>query len=121
MYEGRTILAVVPARGGSRGIKLKNLVEVDGRSLIAHVADVVKRAEIIDHAVVSTDHEKIRTEAERCGLAVPFWRPPELAGDRVADIPVLEHAIIESERIYGCRFDLVLMLQPTSPLRKPGR
>ena len=120
MYRGRRVLAVVPARGGSKGIKLKNLVEVAGRSLIAHVADVVNRVDGIDHTVVSTDHPRIRAEAERFGLDVPFWRPAELAGDRVADLPVLKHATLESERRYGCRFDIIVMLQPTSPLRRPS-
>ncbi|MGP1355603.1 acylneuraminate cytidylyltransferase family protein [Roseicyclus sp.] len=117
MIEGRRVLAVVPARGGSKGIPLKNLRQVAGRSLVAHAAAVAAGVPEVDRRVVSTDHERIAAEAEAHGLAAPFRRPGALSGDRVGDWEVLEHALREMERIDGCTYDIVVMLQPTSPLR----
>jgi CMP-N-acetylneuraminic acid synthetase len=117
MIAGRRILAVVPARGGSKGIPLKNLREVGGRSLVARVGDVIRMVPEIDRAVVSTDHEKIAHAAEQAGIAAPFRRPEPLSGDQIGDIDVLTHALQAAEVIDGVRYDIVLMLQPTSPLR----
>lgn len=119
MIEGRRVLALVPARGGSKGVPRKNLREVGGVSLVARVGQVVRELVEIDRAVVSTDDDEIARVAEAAGLAAPFRRPPELSGDRVSDLEVLTHALYECERIDDARYDLVLMLQPTSPLRTP--
>jgi len=118
MIDGRTVLVVVPARGGSKGLKLKNLREINGRSLVALVGDVSKRLSYVDRAVISTDDERIATEAEEWGLGAPFRRPDDLSGDRVSDYEVLIHALMEMESIDGVQYDVVVMLQPTSPLRK---
>jgi CMP-N-acetylneuraminic acid synthetase len=119
MIAGKRILAVVPARGGSKGIRLKNLRPVLGVPMVARVGHIVGRLEIIDRAVVSTDHEEIARVAEGAGLAAPFRRPETLSGDRIGDLEVLTHALREMERIDGVGYDIVVMLQPTSPLRKP--
>jgi CMP-N,N'-diacetyllegionaminic acid synthase len=119
MINGRSVLAVVPARGGSKGIPLKNLREVGGRSLVARVGDVIRNVPEIDRAVVSTDHAGIARAAEQAGIAAPFFRPEVLSGDRIADIDVLLHALETMESIDGRQFDIVVMLQPTSPLREP--
>ncbi len=119
MFENKRVLAIIPARGGSKGIPLKNLTKIMGKSLIGWAADLVKSCPSIDAAVVSTDHEAIREDALKHSLAVPFMRPAELSGDRVGDLPVLSHALLKSEEYFNCTFDIVLMLQPTSPLRKP--
>ena len=111
-------MAVVPARGGSKGVPLKNLHPLLGRPLLAHAGDIVRDAGYFDRAVVSTDHPTIAAVAEEAGLAAPFFRPEELSGDRVADFPVLKHALIEMEAQDGCQYDVVVMLQPTCPLRK---
>jgi CMP-N,N'-diacetyllegionaminic acid synthase len=116
----RVILAVVPARGGSKGIPLKNLKKVRGLSLIEHVALVIKQVPAITHAVVSTDSDEIAEEARRVGLSVPFMRPTELAGDRVGDLPVLQHAVSSFEKMIGAQVDRILMLQPTCPFRRPS-
>jgi CMP-N,N'-diacetyllegionaminic acid synthase len=118
VLKGRRILAVVPARGGSKGIVLKNLQPVGGRPLVSLVGDVVRRIDCIDRAVVSTDHLLIREAAIDSGLDVPFLRPDELSGDRIGDVPVLQHALHATEADDGTRYDVVLMLQPTSPLRR---
>lgn len=117
MLEDRHILAVVPARGGSKGIPLKNLREVGGRSLMARVGDVMREVPEIDRAVVSTDHEGIAKAAEDAGIAAPFRRPEPICGDHIGDIDVLTHALETTEAIDGQRYDIVVMLQPTSPLR----
>lgn len=118
MIGGKSVLAVVPARGGSKGIPLKNLREVAGRSLVARVGDVIRSVGFIDRAVVSTDHEKIAAEAEAAGIAAPFRRPEAISGDRIGDIDVLTDALQQTERIDGRTYDIVVMLQPTSPMRR---
>jgi CMP-N,N'-diacetyllegionaminic acid synthase len=120
MLGDRRVLAVVPARGGSKGIPLKNLREVGGRSLVARVGDVIREVPEIDRAVVSTDHEGIAKSAEDAGIAAPFRRPEPLSGDQIGDIDVLTHALEATEAVNGERYDIVVMLQPTSPLRTPA-
>lgn len=117
MFDGRRVLVVVPARGGSRGIKLKNLREVGGVPLIVRVGAVVRELDFVDRAVASTDHDEIARVAEAAGLAVPFRRPPDLSGDVIGDLDVLCHAIETMEQIDQVTFDIIVMLQPTSPSR----
>jgi CMP-N,N'-diacetyllegionaminic acid synthase len=119
MIDGKRILAVVPARGGSKGIRLKNLRPVLGVPMVARVGHVAGQVETIDRAVVSTDHEEIAQVAEGAGLAAPFRRPEVLSGDRIGDLEVLTNTLEEMERIDGVAYDIVVMLQPTSPLRRP--
>ena len=120
-WQGRKVLAVVPARGGSKGIPRKNLCKVGGMSLIAHAARTARALDWIDRAVLSTDDEEMADEGRRHGLEVPFLRPAELASDTASGVDVWRHAWLESERHYGCRFDLSVLLQPTTPLRRPTR
>jgi CMP-N,N'-diacetyllegionaminic acid synthase len=119
MINDKKILVVIPARGGSKGVKLKNLREVRGLSLIGHVGKVISELPLIDRAVVSTDHDQIAAESEKYGLSVPFRRPEILSGDRIGDLEVLTHALIESEKMDQTEYDIIVMLQPTSPLRRP--
>ncbi len=119
MIDEKRILVVVPARGGSKGIKLKNLRPILGVPMVARVGHVVGQLDMIDRAVVSTDHDEITQVAEGAGLAAPFRRPETLSGDRIGDLEVLTHALEEMERIDGVIYDIVVMLQPTSPLRRP--
>jgi CMP-N-acetylneuraminic acid synthetase len=114
----RRILAVCPARGGSKGIPLKNLKPFLGVPLVARVGHLVREIPMIDRAVVSTDHPEIARVAREAGLDAPFFRPEEISGDRIADAQVLLHALLEVERIDGVTYDVVVMLQPTSPLRR---
>lgn len=118
MYKNKRVLAIVPARGGSKGITLKNIREINGKSLIGYVSDRLKELDWIDFSMVSTDHDAIADESGKYGLTVPFMRPEELSGDRVADIPVLKHALLEIEKLNNTVYDIILMLQPTCPLRK---
>jgi CMP-N-acetylneuraminic acid synthetase len=119
MLEKKTVLVVVPARGGSKGVKLKNIRTINGVSLVALVGQVVKELPYVDRAVVSTDHPEIAAIARVSGLDAPFMRPEHLSGDIVDDGSVLHHALVECERIDNRRYHVVVMLQPTSPFRKP--
>ena len=119
MLKGKSILVVVPARGGSKGVKLKNIRTINGVPLVALVGHVVKELSYVDRAVVSTDHPEIAAIARGSGLDVPFMRPEHLSGDIVDDWSVLQHALVECEKIDNRRYDIVVMLQPTSPFRKP--
>ena len=118
MINGLGVLVVVPARGGSKGMLLKNLRKVNGIPLVASVGNIIKSIPEIDRSIVSTDHEEIASVAEDAGIAAPFRRPKELSGDRISDIEVLTHALLEMELIDSVTYDIIVMLQPTSPLRK---
>lgn len=113
------ILAVVPARGGSKGIPHKNLQPVCGVSLVGHAAAVAKSLPWIDRAIVSTDDTEIAAEAVRHGLEAPFMRPDEISGDKASSVDMWRHAWLTSEAHYGMRFDVSILLEPTSPLRRP--
>jgi CMP-N-acetylneuraminic acid synthetase len=119
MIAGLRVLAVVPARGGSKGIPLKNLRPVQGRPLVALTGDVTAKVPEIDRRVVSTDHAGIAEVARQAGLDAPFMRPESISGDRIGDWDVLVNALLETERADGVQYDIVVMLQPTSPLRTP--
>jgi len=116
--RGLSILAVVPARGGSKSIPRKNLTLVDGVSLVGRAAKVVSELPWIDRAVLSTDDEEIANEGRCHGLLVPCMRPEELAGDRSTSIDMWRHAWLNAEEAFGTRFDLSILLEPTSPLRR---
>lgn len=117
MRHGKRVLVVIPARGGSKGIPHKNIASVAGKPLIAYTTELLGELPWVDWAVVSTDDTDIAQEALRVGTAEIVWRPEELSGDRIGDMPVLAHALSESEATTGERCDVVVMLQPTSPLR----
>jgi CMP-N,N'-diacetyllegionaminic acid synthase len=121
MIDGKRVLAVVPARGGSKGIRLKNLRSINGRPMVAIAGDVASKVPSIDRKVVSTDHLEIAQVATEAGLDAPFLRPEALSGDRIGDYDVLLHALNATEAVDGCQYDIVVMLQPTSPLRTPAQ
>ena len=115
------VLAVIPARGGSKGVPRKNVRPVCGKPLIAYTIEAALAAgDVLDRVIVSTDDEEIAGIAAGLGADVPFMRPAELAGDRVAMAPVLQHAVRAMEEAEGRRFDWVCLLQPTEPFRTAG-
>ena len=116
--EGLSVIAVIPARGGSKGIPRKNLRHVAGHSLVARAAMVAQQLPWLDAAVLSTDDDEIATEGRRHGLAIPFVRPAELATDAATGLDTWRHAWLASEKCYGRQFDCSVLLQPTSPLRR---
>ncbi len=117
MYKNKKILAVVMARGGSKGIRFKNLKRINGLSLVAIAAKLLKKIKIVDVSIISSDNEKIIKEGQKFGLKKIFKRPKSLSGDIVSDYSVIRHALIMSENFFKVKFNLVLMIQPTSPLR----
>jgi N-acylneuraminate cytidylyltransferase len=112
-------LAVIPARGGSKGLPGKNIRPLCGLPLIAHSIECAKRAPRIARTIVSTDSEEIAEIARAHGGDVPFLRPPELAQDGTPTLPVLVHALDELERLEGRTYASLLLLEPTSPGRLP--
>ena len=120
MFTNRRVLVVIPARGGSKGIPMKNIVPVAGKPLISYTTELIRELPWVDHAVVSTDSEEIAAVAQLAGTVEIVWRPEALAGDRVGDMPVLKHALEVAENETGQLFDILVMLQATSPLRTPS-
>jgi len=114
----RETLAVIPARGGSKGVPGKNVRSLAGLPLIVHSLELARRCPEIARAVVSTDSEAIAAVAREAGGEIPFLRPPELAQDDVPMLPVLRHALDELDPD-GTRYELLLLLDPTSPGRLP--
>ena len=118
MFLGKKILAIVPARGGSKGIPKKNLRKWNGLSLVGHVGRFCKRCKWIDACCISTDDWKIGNEGEKHGLEFIFRRPWILSGDKVPSEAAWRHAWRTYERKTGSFFDVSLLLEPTSPERQ---
>ena len=112
MYKGKKILAVIPARGGSKGIPRKNIKELGGKPLIAWTIECAKKSAYIDRAIVSTEDEEIAEVARKWGGDVPFMRPLELAQDDTPGVMPVIHAV---DALPG--YDYVVLLQVTSPFR----
>lgn len=111
------VLAVITARGGSKGVPGKNLREVGGRPLITYTFDAARSSRRLDRVIVSTDDLAIAEIARSSGIEVPFIRPTDLATDDCPMLPVLQHAV-EEMASRGFAADVVVLLQPTSPLRR---
>jgi len=118
-YKGSNILAVIPARGGSKGISRKNLCTVGGISLVGRATQAALSLEWIDSTILSTDDEEIAAEGQKYGAAVPFMRPAELASDQARSTDMWKHAWLASEGHFNQTFDISILLEPTSPLRRP--
>ena len=113
MIAGKTVLAIIPARGGSKGIPRKNIRLLAGKPLIAWTIDEAKKSKYIDRLILSSEDEEIIEVARKYGCEVPFKRPVELAQDDTPGIEPVIHAINTLEE----KYDYVVLLQPTSPLR----
>lgn len=113
----KNILALIPARGGSKGIPRKNIRSFAGYPLIAWSIAAAKQAQLVTRVIVSTDDEEIAAVAREWGAETPFLRPAELAQDKTTDLPVFEHALKWLEETEGYRPEIVIQLRPTSPIR----
>lgn len=113
------VLALVPARGGSKGVPGKNVRLLAGRPLIEYAARAARESGVIDRIVLSTDSDEIADAGRRSGLEVPFIRPASLAADDTPMLPVVRHAI-DALSASGWIPDVIVLLQPTSPLRRPS-
>ncbi len=116
MYQGKKILALIPARGGSKRLPNKNILDLNGKPLIAWSIDEAKKSKYIDTVLVSTDSQVIYDIAQKHGAYLPFLRPAELALDETRSIDVEIHALNFLSDL-GDNYDDLIVLQPTSPLR----
>jgi len=114
------ILALIPARGGSKGIPRKNIRNFAGYPLIAWSIAAAKQSASVTRVIVSTDDDEIAAVARQFGAETPFLRPVELALDKTTDLPVFEHALKFFEETEGYKPEVVVQLRPTSPIRPGG-
>lgn len=111
------VLAVIPARGGSKRLSRKNVKLLNGKPLISYTIEAAQKAENITHTVFSSEDVEIMKIAKEWGAYVPFKRPSELANDNVRNIEVIKHALEFMENENSIIYDIILLLQPTSPIR----
>jgi CMP-N,N'-diacetyllegionaminic acid synthase len=116
MYKGNSFLAIIPARSGSKRLADKNSLDLLGKPLIGWTIEAATNSKYVDYVVVSTDSQKILNIAEKFGIKAPFKRPKELACDNSSSMDTVIHAITELDNI-GKKYDYIILLQPTSPLR----
>jgi len=112
------VLAVIPARGGSKRLPRKNILPLAGHPVIAYTIKAAAEARRLTHWLVSTDDEEIAEVAKAYGAPVPFLRPAAIAGDKDRNSAVVRHAMDWMERACGLRYDILMLLQPTCPIRK---
>lgn len=111
------ILVTICARQGSKRVKNKNIREISGKPLIAHTIETAKKWAKADKIIVSTDSEEIAKISKNYGAKIPFLRPEKLSNDTAPKLPVIQHAVEYLKDVQGEEFDLVVDLDPTSPLR----
>lgn len=116
----RPTIAIIPARGGSKGIPRKNLLEVGGRPLIEWSIRSALEAISVERVILTTDDPEIADVGRRAGAEVPFERPADLAGDLVPDLPVFQHVLSWLHQHESFDPGIVVHLRPTSPARRPG-
>ncbi len=116
MVGSKRLLAVIPARGGSKRLPRKNVLDLAGKPLIAWTIQEALNCKYIDQVIVSTDDKEISDISKEYGADVPFFRPSELATDEAKTVDVVLHLLDELEKV-GERYDYIILLQPTSPLR----
>lgn len=117
MIGEHRIIAAILARGGSKGLPGKNIIDLGGKPLLAWTVEAALESETIDTVVVSTDYEDIREAGLVAGAEAPFLRPAELAGDKAHTPDATKHVVDYYEEEMGKTYDIVITLQPTSPFR----
>lgn len=117
MKKSIRILAIIPARGGSKSIHYKNIALINGKPMIYYTIKAAQESKLLDAFLVSTDDVKIANVAKKYGADVPFLRPAKLATDKAVDIDYLKHAVEWVEKERGWTPDIIVNLRPTSPLR----
>lgn len=113
MINGKKVIAIIPARGGSKRLPRKNVLPLNGKPLIAWSIDAALESKYVDKVIVSTDCHEIAKISTECGASVPFMRPESIAGDTATTNSVILHALEQ----YSNEYDIAVILQPTSPLR----
>jgi len=117
MINNKKVLAIIPARAGSKGVPRKNIRSLLGKPLIAYSIESARASQYIDRVIVSTDGKEIAKIAKKYGAEVPFVRPAELARDDTPDFPVFAHCLQWLKEQEGYTPDLIVHLRPTGPLR----
>jgi N-acylneuraminate cytidylyltransferase/CMP-N,N'-diacetyllegionaminic acid synthase len=117
MINGKKIIAIVPARQGSKGLAKKNLIDFLGKPLLAWSIEAAVQSNYVDRIIVSTDSTEIAGVGEKFGADIPFIRPSYLSEDNSTSVDVIYHAIEFMSEKLGENFDFVILLEPTSPLR----
>jgi len=120
MIQGKSILAIIPARGGSKGLPGKNIKNLCGKPLIAWSIEAGRACPYIDEVMVTTDSEEIARVAREFSASVPFLRPVALASDTSTTFDAVKHGIDFYEYELQKSFDYIVLLEPTSPLREEG-
>lgn len=118
MFEGHSLLALIPARSGSKGLLNKNIKICAGLPLIGWTISAAKKVGFFDDVIVSTDSKEIAEISLNCGASAPFIRPKSLSNDNSSILDVLRHAWQNHQTLNGDFFEYVVLLQPTSPLRE---
>tara|TARA_B110000495_G_C23033032_1_gene615876 strand:- start:1208 stop:1660 length:453 start_codon:yes stop_codon:yes gene_type:complete len=110
------VLGIIPARGGSKGIPLKNLKKLDGKPLVKYTIDAAKKSKLLNRIIISTDNGKTAQVAKNSGIEVPFVRPKRISGSKSTQFQVIKHTLdfFKKENYFP---DIVVLLQPTSPFR----
>jgi CMP-N-acetylneuraminic acid synthetase len=117
MIRSDDILAVIPARGGSKGVPRKNIRELGGKPLITYTIEAALGSRYISRLIVSTDDEEIANISQNWGANVPFLRPAELATDTAKAIEVVKHALLEMEKLDNCEYPVIVYLEPPAPFK----
>ena len=117
MIDGKSILGLIPARGGSKGLPRKNILPLAGKPLISWTVEVAKDSKYIDKSIISTDNEEIAKIVKQSGGEVPFQRPKNLSEDDTPTIDVIKHAVNYFHSL-SVHYDYLVLLEPTSPLRE---
>jgi CMP-N-acetylneuraminic acid synthetase len=120
MISNKRVIAIIPARGGSKGLPGKNIRPLCGKPLIAWSIERALQSHYVDAVVVTTDSHEIADVALRYGAEVPFLRPAHLASDTASSVDTVLHALDHYRDTLGKTFDYVVLLEPTSPLREVG-
>lgn len=120
MISNKRVIAIIPARGGSKGLPGKNIRLLCGKPLIAWSIERALQSHYVDAVVVTTDSQEIADVALRYGAEVPFLRPAHLASDTASSVDTVLHALDHYRDTLGKTFDYVVLLEPTSPLREVG-
>ncbi len=116
MYKNKKIIAVIPARGGSKRIPRKNIKLLAGKPLIVYAIEAALKSKYLDRVIVSTEDEEIAAIAKQCGAEIPFIRPMELATDAAKTLDTLQHSVKFLEENENYKPDLIILIQSTSPL-----
>jgi len=116
-HNSNNILGIIPARGGSKGVPKKNIRKINGKPLIYYTIAESQKSKLLTDFVVSTESKEIAEYCKSIGHEIPFMRPLALSEDHVESYPVIYHALKEMEKIKKIYYDIIVMLQPTTPLR----